>query len=432
MRLSQLRTALHDFCSQAALQLAADTQDGHEVPFEVVDEGRREHPLYCYRPLTAEFILRRSAALSRLPAYLAAAHGLVAAGHLDAWLDAQGVHALPAGRERADAALHCFLARVFEGSSDFVFSEERFDEAFRDLERVVGDGRVETVVVVPVLGLEIAGDEVPIGEGLMLARGDGCADAPDEARRSRGDGPHTLAVLRWEPAPGDEAPLGHARVRLRRLLVGLQLYDGTGPAFGPLAWTRTGGGTWQPFSLGVASVPRGDLAIAPEQEDELRAFLSLIERRTPKHGQIAWALRRFELACERPAAAEELSDLLLALRAVLEPEGAESGLLGRRLAWLCAEPADRARLAERVEHAVSVERGVIAGLAVDPQLEPLTAELSGHLRALLRDVICGHLAPDLLGLADALAGQGASEVPGPPSPVAREPGRAPLEQDTFF
>ena len=58
------------------------------------------------------------------------------------------MHAHAAGRERADAALHCFLARVFEDSSDFVFHEERFDLAFRDYERVVGDGRTETVIVV--------------------------------------------------------------------------------------------------------------------------------------------------------------------------------------------------------------------------------------------------------------------------------------------
>ncbi len=262
--------------------------------------------------------------------------------------------------------------------------------------------------------------------------------APDELRRSRADGPHALAVLRWEPAPGDESPLGHARVRLRRLLLGLQLYDGAQLAYGALAWTRTGGGTWQPFALGVAAIPDGEVAVAPEQEDELRAFLNLVARRTPRHGQIAWALRRLELATERPAPAEALSDLLLALRALLEPEGPSSGMLATRLATLCAEPDDRPRVAQRVAHAASVERGVIAGLATDPQLEPLTTELSGHLRALLRDVLCGHLDPDLRGLADALLGQEAAaepqrlEPPRAAEPRAQAPQREALEQDTFF
>ena len=67
MRLRQLRTALHEFCSDAALQLATDTHEGHEVPFEVVEGGRRDIPQYCYRPLTAEFILERGGGLARLP-----------------------------------------------------------------------------------------------------------------------------------------------------------------------------------------------------------------------------------------------------------------------------------------------------------------------------------------------------------------------------
>jgi len=436
MRLRQLRSVLHDHCAEAALQLAADTQDGHEVPFEVVEEGRRGSPLYCYRPLTAAFIEQRSSVLSRLPSYLPAAHALVAAGHLDAWLDAQGVHAPPAGRERADAALHCFLARVFENSSDFILSEERFDAAFRDLERIVGDGRSETVVVVPLLGVELASDAVAIGDGLSLNRGDACAEAPDDARWARGDGrPQTLAVLRWEPAAGDEAPLGHARVRLRRLLMGLHLYDGTRVGFAPLAWTRTGTGTWQPFALGFGAVDHGELLIAPDQEDELRAFLSLVARRTPRHGEVAWALRRLELACERAVPAEALTDLLLALRALLEPEGPGANRLAGRLAALCAEPHDRPRLAARVGHAASMERGIIAGLAVDPQLELLVAELSGHLRALLRDVLCGHLDPDLRGLADGILGQGTATAapPAAPDPHAQaQAERSALEQDTFF
>jgi len=399
---------MHEFCEEAAWQLASDTHEGHELSFEVVESGRRDSPLYCYRPLTGDFIRERSGVLTRLPSYLAAAHALIAAGRLDDYLDARGAPVHAAGRDRADAALHCFLARVFEDSSDFAFHEERFDLAFREYEAVVGDGRTETIVVAVVHGLELTSEsgDVGIGEGLSLMRGDVCLDAPDDVRWSRADGmPQTLAVLRWEPAAGDPSPLAHARVRLRRLLVGLRLYDTVAVAFAPIAWTRTDNGPWHPLPLAAAPVPEGDVAIAPEQEDELRAFLSLIARRTPRSGEVAWALRRYELACERPAPAEALTDLLLALRALLEPEGAASGRLAGRLASLCAEPADRARLTERISHTVSLERAVVAGLAVDPQLEQLTRELAAHLRALLRDVLCGHLDPDLRTLADAILAQ---------------------------
>lgn len=412
MRLSQLRSALHAFCEEAAWQLAADTHDGHDVPFEVVESGRRDSPLYCYRPLTGDFIRERTTALARLPGYLPAAHALVAAGRLDAYLDLRGVHSPGAGRERADAALHGFLARVFEDTTDFVFHEERFDRAFREYEGIVADGRAESVAIVPVLGLELESDEVDIGEGLSLVRGESFDEAPDEARWARAGGhPQTLAVLRWEPAPGDPSPLAHAGVRLRRLLVGLRLYDETPVAYAPLAWTRTGAGPWLPLPMATTPAPDGGIVVAAEQEDELRAFLSLVGRRTPRSGEVAWALRRFELACERPAPAEALTDLLLALRALLEQEGTASGRLPGRLAALCAEPADRARLAERVAHTISLERAVVAGLAVDPQLEQLTHELACHVRALLRDVLCGHLDSDLSTLSDAILVQDGEPEP---------------------
>ena len=41
------------------------------------------------------------------------------------------------------------------------------------------------------------------------------------------------------------------------------------------------------------------LVVTAEQEDELRAFCSLVSRRTPHANELAWAVRRFELGCER-------------------------------------------------------------------------------------------------------------------------------------
>jgi hypothetical protein len=433
MHLRQLRSAMHDFCEEAAWQLAADTHEGHELSCEVVESGRRDAPLYCYRPLTGDFIRERSGVLTRLPAYLPAAHALIAAGRLDDYLEARGAPAYAAGRDRADAALHCFLARVFEDSSDFAFHEDRFDLAFREYEAVVADGRTETIVVAVIHGVELTSEtgDVPIGEGLSLLRGDVCLDAPDEVRWSRATGlPQTLAVLRGDPAAGDQAPLAHARVLLRRLLVGLRLYDAAGVVFAPVAWTRTDNHPWQPLPLAASSPADGAVVIAPEQEDELRAFLSLIARRTPRSGEVAWALRRYELALERGLPAEALTDLLLALRALLEPEGPASGLLPVRLAALCAEEHDRARLAERVAHAASLERAIVAGLPVDPQLALLVEELAANLQALLRDLLCGHLDANVRGLADSILGRGAQAAPPNSAPAPPDPGR--LEQDTFF
>jgi hypothetical protein len=145
------------------------------------------------------------------------------------------------------------------------------------------------------------------------------------------------------------------------------------------------------------------LVVTGEQEDELRAFCSLVSRRAPQGNELAWALRRFELGCERDSCYEALTDHLLALRALLEPEGPASGLLAGRLAALCATPERRVELTERVLHALAIERDAVAGGAVaHAGSQALARELADHLRALLRDVVCGHLTPDLVALADEL------------------------------
>ena len=112
------------------------------------------------------------------------------------------------------------------------------------------------------------------------------------------------------------------------------------------------------------------------------------------------------MGCERLAPFEALTDYLLALRALLEPEGPGSGRLAGRLAAICARPEDRAAVAERTAHAISLERAVIGGLApAHPGVDALVDELAEHLRALLRDVLCGHLDADLCAVADDLLAQ---------------------------
>ncbi len=106
------------------------------------------------------------------------------------------------------------------------------------------------------------------------------------------------------------------------------------------------------------------LTIIPAgQEEELRAFWRLVGRRggAAGGGELAWALARFEMGCERAAPLEALTDHLLALRALLEPEGPQSGRLAQRLAVICAQPEERAALARRVARAIDLERAVITG-----------------------------------------------------------------------
>ena len=407
MRYRPLYDALSAFAEEAAWLLAGDTADGAEVPFEVVESrGRRlDTPLYCYRPLTDTFIRDRVGVFGRLPTYAAAARALAELDGVGDYLRAQGEPRIPSEpRELADAALRVFISRVFSEATEFVITPERLERAYAEIEAAVFEGRCESIVVAPLLGLRIASKEIALGEGLSLIAGERLDDAPRDAVWPLGaDDPCVLACLSVASGPGDPAPLTEARVRFRRLLSALRLFDPARVALGPVAWERSAIGPWTLGDLGTGGRPHGVLEVDENSEDELRGFISLVTRRTPRAGELAWALRRYELGCERPSLFEALTDHLLALRALLEPEGPASGLLAGRVAALCATEEHRVAVTARVAHAVSLERAVIAGLApADGGIQVLLAELTAHLRALLRDVLCGHLDSDLRAVADRL------------------------------
>jgi hypothetical protein len=157
----------------------------------------------------------------------------------------------------------------------------------------------------------------------------------------------------------------------------------------------------------------GDCLLAPEEEDPLRAFCSLVARRTPRSGELAWALRRFELGCERGTPLEALTDWLLCARALLaEPDAVGYERLCERIAAICATPDEREDLVAGLRRAIAMERAVVAGIVrPEPAVEALVTSLGACLRAILRDVLCGHLDPDLRRVADALLADVAPAAP---------------------
>jgi hypothetical protein len=410
MRNHRLHTALSTFAEEAAWQLAADNSGGEELPFEIAENAsadRYSAPLYCYRPLTSDFIRDHRATLVLLPSHLPAARALSAVGGVGDYLRACGADVAGTDvRLYPELALQVFLQRAFEDASEFVLTPDRFERAYGELESCLYEGRHEIRVVVPVLGMTIASEEVDLGDGVTLVRGETIPDAPTEAvwHATQPDEANVLAVVTLESATGEDAALTQSRLRLRRLLGALRLYDGSGVTLGPVGWLKPELGGWQSAVLGFgAGRARSACIIDAEQEDELRAFVSLVARRTPRQGPLAWALARYEMSCERVMPFEALTDVLLALRALLEPEGAESGRLSGRLAALCAVREDRPLLQERLARSIALERAVVAGIApMDPEVDESIEELAGHLRAILRDVLCGHLDPDLRTLADEL------------------------------
>lgn len=414
MRNSSLHALLEAFTADAAGRLAAEAEGGAEIPFELVAEAGGSSPLYCYRPLTGRFIGERLRLLAGLASYAPACRALADLEATGDYLRQRGETLVPdEPRARADAALALFLSRVFAERSRFTFERERFEAAYSELELLLYEGKRTTTVIVPLLGLalEHSTRELVLGDGLALVRGDILPDAPSEAVRGEGQEPGVLASLTVTEERSSQAPLAMARARFRRLLTALRLFEPGGYALGPMAWARIDDGAWRPVALGASGRPRSVTFIAAEQEDELRAFHNLIVRRAPGAGEVAWALARFEMGAERLSPLESLSDYLLALRALLEPEGSASGRLPGRLAALCAQPERRAALAERAAQAVALERSVITGLTPpEPSGERLVAEVAEHLRAILRDILCGHLDPDVRGLADELLAEAAAAL----------------------
>jgi hypothetical protein len=416
VRNTTLHGVIEAFATEAAMQLTAETSSGAEIPFELIEteggprgRGRGRVPLYCYRPLTGAFIRERLGLLTATPTYAPALRALSGLDGVEAYLRQRGEARIPAERrECADAALRVFLSAVFAERTEFGFDADRFEAVYEELEQALYEGRAVTTVVAPLLGITLDPEttEIALGDGLSLVPGDALDEAPSEAVWGDGEEAHTLIVLTAAQDRAASAPVSLARARFRRTLTALRLFERGGYALGPVAWTRIDAGVWRSVALGGSGRPGLPRRIAAEQEDELRGFCNLVARRTPRSGEIAWALARFEMGCERLAPFEALTDYLLALRALLEPEGPTSGRLAGRLAAICASPQDRAEVAERTAHAISLERAVIGGLAPAHQgVAALVDELTEYLRALLRDVLCGHLDAALCSVADELLAQ---------------------------
>jgi hypothetical protein len=218
-----------------------------------------------------------------------------------------------------------------------------------------------------------------------------------------------MAVLTRGVASGEPLPFDEAGERFAALVRALRLFRPGGVVLGGAAYARVDEGPWRSGPLPPAGPSRGEeLRLAATDAEELRELVEQLDG-PRRSGAIAWAMARFQMGAEREMHTEALSDYLLALRALLDG-GDEVGRasLSLRLAALCAEEPDRRAVARRVEAAFALERFVIGGGSEDGYLETigsetpaaLAAELEDHLRALLRDVLCGYLDPHLKAAAD--------------------------------
>lgn len=412
---SQHRRVLSDFIEQAALYLQGRIAAGGEIPFELASSGSRRGgvALHSYRPLTGRFISEQWGALRSLDSYAPAAELLGATHGLERYLLSRGITRMPVTEaRRSEAALRALLQEIFSEASDFELRPERVEGALHALQGSASTQAVAVSILATLHGIALGSAELALAKGLSLVRPEELEDIPEQVHGH--DGQPLLVAIFTSELEDVQAALAQGTDVLSELLQALRLFGDGRIGMGRLAWSRVGAGSWSPLVLGGGGRPRGTLLITDEQQDELRAFCNLVSRRAPDGNELAWALDRFQMGCERDHEYQALSDYLQALRGLLEPEGPSSGLLAGRLAALCSTPDQRVWLTERIARTIALEREVIAGTATrNSPGEELVTALADHLRALLRDVICGHLDPDLALLADELLAPQAQQDPEP-------------------
>jgi hypothetical protein len=409
----------------------AAVEGGIEIPFEVTERPGQTSVLYSYSPLSDRFVRERFGELRRVEGFGPALLALSKIDGLSAYLRVLGQSYVPtAERDRAESALREFLARVWEETSSFDLDAGRFGKAYRELESIVYENTVVNTVLAPLLGVRLQGERWDIGSGIELVRGDLC-DAPPEAVWSPGQeerDPNTIAVMTVETTPKDPPPLANARLEFRKLLTSFRLLKAGGAVLGATGWWRLDDGPWQQLPLSYGGRPRaGGYTLEPADQAELSELFELVRHRPLAGRSLPWALARFEMGCERAFALEGLSDHLLAVRALLDGDEPSPVGLSTRLAALCAEPADRAPLETRVVQALELERLAMRGELDARSLRAIGADsadtvahdLELHLRALLRDMVCGYLDADVKRIADDLLRAESAQKPEPRIEVRR-------------
>ena len=372
MRSLQLQTAVTGYLEAASDLLGGELAAGAEIPFELEQQGAKRRAggpaLYCYRPLIEEFMAERRAALEALPAFAEAEHLLAGFDGLDRYLAGVGAEIARLSRTaRVRMAIASLLAEVFAEQSDFELRPERVEAALERLEGSALQNTSEVTLVATLHGVTITSPELALTAGLTIAHPDALDGLPAGALEGSESAEDHLVVVLAAEDDDPRVALERGEDVLRDLLRALRLFGDGRVTFGALAWARIASGAWSALALGGGGRPHGMLVVTTEQEDELRAFCNLVSRRAPAGNELAWALKRFELGCERESPFEALSDNLLALRALLEPEGPTSGLLAGRLAALCATADRRLALTERTIQAIALEGSVIAGTADGPR-----------------------------------------------------------------
>ncbi|MEX0973012.1 MAG: hypothetical protein WDZ46_07115 [Solirubrobacterales bacterium] len=401
MRDPLLNEAIRRLAAEAATRFSTLVAGGEQIPFDVAESaGPDEAFFHSYVPLTARFVREREAELRSLPAFEPARDAVDAAGVAAPYLEQRGESVPAEPAERAARLLTVFVAALWDGCTEFALDRERLESALAVLDAEAEDVDEADFVAVPVVGLRMPGMRLPLPHGAQIVRAD-AFEAPIEALRSEGMGRQA-----WEPQyfaiaeQGDGADSASAALaQLRDLISIMRLFKPGGVGLGPYAFVPNGEAGWRRIATGAPAPREGGYRLDQEETERLVELAETLEARPDPTGPLAWAVRRFELGCERPSPLEGLSDQLLALRAVLDGQGPVGASLPMRAAALIAGgSSDRLDARARVEAAMELERREMSGArAGDAEL---AAWAEDSVRRILREAALGELGADLNEAAD--------------------------------
>lgn len=450
MRDPLLNEALRRLAAESATHFTTLVASGDQIPFDVAESaGPDESFFHSYVPLTGRFVREREAELRSLAAFEPAREAVSLSGVAAPYLEQRGESVPSEPGERATRFLTVFIASLWDGCTEFSLDRERLESALVVLDAETGDVDEADILVVPIVGLHMSQARMQLPHGVQLVRADSI-EAPIEAMRSEGMGraawePQFLAIA--EQGEGTDSAVD-ALHQLGELISVMRLFKAGGVGLGPHAFAPTGEGRWRRLATGAPAPRDGGYRLSEEEAEELVELAETLEARPDPAGSLAWAVRRFELGCERPSALEGLSDHLLALRAVLDGQGPVGASLPMRAAALIADgTTDRLAAREQVEAAMELESAQMSGASIE-DAAALASWVEDCVRRILREAALGELGTDLNEAADetliatgldsgdvevAVSVQDAPGVPGREAedmPVDRDEEEYDMNQDT--
>jgi hypothetical protein len=400
----------------AAEEFTAIVESGQEIPYEVGEPG--QGLAFCqYRPLTARFIRDNATELRGLVSFREATETMRRSELAGPYLEDAGIVPSSDPQERSNLAVTYFLARMWDGCSEFEVDEDRFAAAVGEIEECAEPEAGEVEAIVPLVGFAMDATSVRL-QGVSIVRADTVDVPPEATTGERANGT-------WEPSflisarvsLDEDGGLGGAGERVattfERVVTTLRLFKSGGVALGPHGWVRVAGDRWRRISTGAGRPRPGGYRLSEEELEPLEDLARTIAVHPRRVSRLRRGLLRFEAGLDRRGAIDALNDHLLSLRFLLEGEGPAGVGLPMRVAALVGEGDDRPQIRVTVERAIALERELWSGdpsSGVDGATPP---EIAAGLEDVLRAVLCRALAGDLGGdlraaadetlLADGLA-----------------------------